>query len=761
MLEKIVSIKNVGRFRNSATAGSRNLAKHTLVLGANGSGKSTLVAILRSLTSRDPAGIKGRHTLGAAGCSTIDLLISGNRVCFNGVEWQGSLPDITIFDNSFVSENVYSGDSVTVDHRRSLYHVILGAKGVDLIQERTRLSQKSREITGEISRAAAEIEQHKPNSIRLEAFLELPEEPNIDQQIAGQRTAVEISRRAQEIIDRPFLDPVSVPDLPAGLQALLTKTIEDIAQDAEDILAEHFRAHGFKNGGWIAEGLGHLHGEACPFCGQGIAGQPLISAYKGIFGERYKNLKNEIDDMRAAIDNKFGAEASAAIQTATERNRSACEFWDRYCEFDSSALIHPAEIWEALGLLGQAARNLLEHKDSAPLDPIELDNTYLSAETQYRAAQEKAQEINNKIDEINKLIVQRKHEAGSQNVQEAEGNLDRLTAVKLRHTLEISDLCQKYSRLKEQKKAIDIDKSEAQKRLDQYAANTIQPYEDHINDYLDSFNSGFRITETRQENPGGIPASAYRLVINDTAVQLGNNRTPNDTPSFKNTLSAGDRTTLALAFFLAHLDKDAELANKIVVFDDPFSSQDAFRRLSTVHRIHSIGERCAQAIVLSHDAQFLRQIWNKAPAATRVSLNLVDHLNEGSKIETVDLDRASQGRTAKDLDDLLTFSNKAVGHPEDVIRKIRVVLETFFWNTFPGFFAPDEDWLGDILRKIREGGEDHPAKSMYKQLNEINDYSKRYHHGERSDGAAQDVVDLKELRGYVQRTLRIVNALQA
>jgi wobble nucleotide-excising tRNase len=45
-------------------------------------------------------------------------------------------------------------------------------------------------------------------------------------------------------------------------------------------------------------------------------------------------------------------------------------------------------------------------------------------------------------------------------------------------------------------------------------------------------------------------------------------------PSFRNTLSAGDRNALALAFFFASLERDPQRAQKIVVIDDPISSLD-------------------------------------------------------------------------------------------------------------------------------------------------------------------------------------------
>jgi len=134
-------------------------------------------------------------------------------------------------------------------------------------------------------------------------------------------------------------------------------------------------------------------------------------------------------------------------------------------------------------------------------------------------------------------------------------------------------------------------------------------------------------------------------------------------------------------------------------------------------------------IVLSHDATFLLQVWHKTPAAERIALNIADHRSQGSKLVPMDLEKACQGRTATDLDDLLTYLNSGAGEHLDIIRKMRVVLETYCRTTYPASFAA-EDWLGDIVRKIREGGEAHPAHALYDELDQINDYTKQYHHGE-------------------------------
>jgi hypothetical protein len=91
---------------------------------------------------------------------------------------------------------------------------------------------------------------------------------------------------------------------------------------------------------------------------------------------------------------------------------------------------------------------------------------------------------------------------------------------------------------------------------------------------------------------------------------------------------------------------------------------------------------------------------------------------------------------------------------------MRVVLETFCRTTYPGYFQAG-DWLGDMCRKIREAGDQHPAWALYDILDQINGYTSQYHHGEDMDDATPDDIDPNELTGFVRRTLKIVNALQA
>ena len=82
MLKKIISIRNVDQFINSASSGVPTCAKTTLVLGGNGFGKTTLCAILRSLATNDPAIVIGRTRLGNNAPPDIELLLESGNATF-------------------------------------------------------------------------------------------------------------------------------------------------------------------------------------------------------------------------------------------------------------------------------------------------------------------------------------------------------------------------------------------------------------------------------------------------------------------------------------------------------------------------------------------------------------------------------------------------------------------------------------------------------------------------------------------------------
>jgi wobble nucleotide-excising tRNase len=762
MLKKFIAIKNVGKFKNSVAPGPNpQLARYTLIVGANGFGKTTICTVLRSLQTGDASHILGRRTLGVDEAPTVELLLANGTARFDGTSWDVTYPGVAIFDGVFVADNVHSGEVVELGHKRNLYRVIIGDDGVKLANEEADLAAQSRTKTTEISAASRAIQSHIPQGMKLDAFVALPLTADIDNLIVKQERAVAAAKQSTLIQDRAALTKIPLAGLPGDFESLLSRTIDDLAEAAEVLLTQHFSAHGMSESGsaWVAEGVDHAK-EDCPFCGQDIRGLPLIAAYRAIFSDRYKALVDDIDEMTVSIGAALGEAALAKLDVQSAQNVGAGEFWGAYCTLDAAALAMPKDLRAASEALAREADALLSRKASKPLGIVEAGDAFESAMAEYETAISLCALVNHAIDTANGLIATKKAEIAAGDVPHAEAELARLRATKLRHSPAVATLCSDYSTKTTAKDVIDKEKDAIRAQLDTHTKQVVKPYQERINHYLAAFSAGFTITETKHGYPGGIATSSYQLVINGTPVDVGDGNTPREERSFRNTLSAGDRTTLALAFFLAHLERDPAIGSKIVAFDDPFNSQDAFRRRQTVHEIMKVAGKAAQIVVLSHDATFLLQIWQKSPQAERLALNIADHRSQGSKLVPFNLEKACQARTAKDLDDLQTYLNSGAGEHLDIIRKMRVVLETHCRTTYPTSFAA-EDWLGDIVRKVREDGEVHQAHALYDELGQINDYTKQYHHGEDVGDATPDQIDPTELTGFTRRTLKVANALQA
>jgi wobble nucleotide-excising tRNase len=752
MLRRVISIKNVGKFRNSAATPNPELTKHVLVFAANGYGKTTFCTVIRSVQSGDVAPVLGRRTLGAADDPHIDLLFAdGNRRLKDG-RWSATAPNISVFDGTFVAENVHSGDVVDLDNKRNLYRVIIGRDGVALAEEERRLTEAGRETQAELT-ATEKVVQQLCRGMSIADFLSLCADEQIDTKIEAQKQTINALREAEAIAARSPLLPLPLPPK-FDFEPLLAKTLQTLSDDAEAHLMKHLARHGMTDSGrqWLAEGMNYVAEDECPFCGRDdLEKLPLIKAYKVAFDKAFRDLKKDIEDSRAAIEESLGAAAQEKLRTLKAQNEASIEYWRRYCEIADLPDVENAVV--GIAKAHQEIAELIKRKANQPHIGIERKEGL----SDLNEASVALGLYNKAIEMANAAIAERKKATEQGDLEKAQARLDKLETTKRRYEASSVEACDRLVRLRKAKKEIETAKADVRKKLEAHSRRVIQPYEKQINHYLEMFNAGFRIVRTAHHYPGGIATSTYQLLIDDHYVNLGDAKTPSDKPSFKNTLSAGDRTTLGLAIFLAQLDAEENLDDRIVVFDDPFSSQDAFRRRQTIYEIMRVAGRAAQVIVLSHDAHFLKQLWEKCPSDQRsaVQINLGPG---GSKIAAFDLGAACRGRAAAELDDLMAFRNTGAGDLREIIKKLRVVLETHFRSNYPGAFDANDN-LGDMLAKIRSGGELHPAAEHYETLDRINDYTADYHHGEDPGDAAEPALDYVELQGFVALTLRIVNAL--
>lgn len=163
-----------------------------------------------------------------------------------------------------------------------------------------------------------------------------------------------------------------------------------------------------------------------------------------------------------------------------------------------------------------------------------------------------------------------------------------------------------------------------------------------------------------------------------------------------------------------------------------------------------------QVIVLSHNPIFLRLLWERSQRDVTKTLQF-GRIGPQTFLAEWDVEAETRGEYEKDYWTLRAFAADGTGDPRLVAKTIRVLLETYLRLRFVGQFAPTE-WLGDFILKIRQSAAGTPlaaAQPVLAEIEALNDYSRRYHHGT-NPGAATESIDLIELAGFTNRALVLV-----
>jgi energy-coupling factor transporter ATP-binding protein EcfA2 len=240
-------------------------------------------------------------------------------------------------------------------------------------------------------------------------------------------------------------------------------------------------------------------------------------------------------------------------------------------------------------------------------------------------------------------------------------------------------------------------------------------------------------------------------------VDMGNSSTPLDQPSFKNTLSGGDRMTLALAFFFAQIADEKNKDQCIVVFDDPFNSQDRARRTYTINQIIRCGDEVGQVIVLSHDNRFLREMWDKPlPKDHRKALIMSPCGAEDTLILEWKIEEDMEGEDAANKRVLASYYQGEGGDPRDVVKRIRPIIENFITRIEPDLAKFKN--LGEKLAKVRANNSSPALVQHYDRIDDLNTFTRKYMHGEGRNPDAEHLSEA-ELRGYVKKTLELTGNL--
>lgn len=759
MVSHIQLLRNVGAFDNVAAGGALPLAKLSVIYAENGRGKTTLAAILRSLGTGDHRLVTERHRIGSQHSPHIVIQFPAPKAnaVFQGGAWSRLHPDIAVFDDRFVAENVYSGMHVDSGHRQNLHDLIIGAQGVQL----NTLLQGHIEAVEQHNRALTELAAALPaatrNNLSVDEFCALQQRPDVLEAIHAAEQNLAAGQSAGAVAQQPAFDVISLPRFDAdAVNAVLRRSLPDVERDVTDRLDAHFAALGRGGEGWVEDGMPRIIAPgtadaACPFCAEPLSRSQLIAHYQTYFGDAYKAMKTATTEAMLVVSRAHGGDVKAAFERAIRVASERRTFWSAFTAVPDIG-VDTAMVVRLWNDAHEAVILALRRKQDVPLEPFELDAAALGALEAYHGVCDFVAGLSAALNAISGEIALVKERAAGANVAALTQDLQGLTRLAARFEPAMVAAVAAYVAEKAAKTLTEDQRNVARTNLTAYRDQVFPAYELAINVYLQRFSAGFRLGNVASVNNRGGSAANYTVIINQVAVPLV--PAADGEPGFHTALSAGDRNTLALAFFFASLELDPNRAGKIVVIDDPMTSLDEHRSLNTIAEIMRLTAQVAQVIVLSHSKPFLCGVWDSADRIARTAIK-VARMQSGSTLVAWDV--AQDCITEHDRRHALVSSYilSAVGIDERAVaQSLRPILEAFVRVAYPAH-CPPETLLGPFIERCRQATvQGHPILSApdLAELTVLKDYGNLFHHNTNAAWQTQAIND-QELLGFSERTL--------
>ncbi len=780
MIKRINTLKRVGRFieLRSTPGADHDFAVLNVVFASNAAGKSTLCDVLRSMTLDEPAYVVGRKRLDAVNDPEIVIALEGANpphvVRFQNGAWinAAATSKIHIYDDRFVAENVLVAHHINVDQRRNLYGLVIGAQGIALKQAVDE-AESDLATAGNVARNnEAALKALIPEGLNIDTFRNVPEIADIDQQISSAKdalaSAAQTKSKADTIRQRSPISPVPIESIPANLREVLSSCLDQAAMVAEQRIREHLETHttGLSLD-WLGQGHRAKTGDGCPHCGQSMMGLEILQAYNAFFSGELQAQEHSRIVLMATTKRAFGQEARNRIREVLTSHETEQVWWADAAGFAFVLPTAPdlAAILETHNAALEAIIGSLDRKQADPANAITLSASEQQAIDAWESAEAFLGAYDAALPAINEALELKKAEAGNIDLVPLQRALASREASKKRHQQDVIDAFAAFDSALSTKTGAQRAKQIANDALRLQSNDLIAQYGARINALLELFTAQFRIVcgganENYVSFVGGSPSGQLAIEILGQKIASSPADASNPAlPSLANTLSGGDRSALALAFFLAKVEQEPGLADDIVVFDDPFHSQDRSRQSRTIERIHALTRQAKQCFVFSHDLDFARAVTPLHGIHTRTFR--LDPLADQTTFECKELEmlpsRAYETKYAL-LTDFVASPGNYGNQLNAVAGTLRTILEEYLQLKFPRRWEAGVDWFGTMIGKIRAAAGDDPLLScqgLVEGLSQVNEYSQRFHH--RTTGATADVPDARELVTYAKQALSLIH----
>lgn len=610
-------------------------------------------------------------------------------------------------------------------------------------------------------------------------FIQLKKDEKLDGIIEDKKRQIKTAELHNEIIrksslskSKTLLEDIKWSDIQNGLSTTLS-SIESLAisqvETHKNNLKEMIKDCGES---WIAVGYevsqGKQLNKKCPFCLQSLNNSEIFKAYQQYFNKEYNSLQKIVKSYKEFFDNINIESELSSVELSISNNETLCQFWkDHISEnlIDENVLC--AEEKTKIIDLFKSVKVLVSNKINNILQAVnvsQVDNLI----AQLNTVNKKIDFYNILVDKINSAIDKIKT-AHPLDIDSLQSDLKCLEANKKRFEDATNAICEEYIKNKILIEDANSKKEEKQQDLSRYSEEIFKDYSDKINFYLEKFNVNFRISRFVGVYRGTSKEPSAEYVIQMAGENI---KFEDDGSSYtvKETLSEGDKSSLAFAFFLARLDLDKNLKEKILVLDDPLSSLDTARRRRTIEYIEELSKKVKQTIVLSHHDNFVYWLYKTEPFKISKTLQIKDR----GDICNWDIEKDMQHEYFAVFAKIEDYIKDSSSLDKDTAKKqIRICLENdlkFRFHSYlkqpctkrdGGIIPPinASSSLGDIIQKLEYSSCNFRCSnksSIIQELNNLNKFCREDLHGKGDIAHVSERAQDSEIQGYLKSTIELI-----
>lgn len=567
--------------------------RFNLIYGWNGSGKTALSDLFRCVEQRISS------TEGE-----VQLEIDGATIRGEEIQKPQRLPKVRVFNSDFVRESVFK----TGELLHPIYYV--GKENIEKQKQLAELREKRDAAhaaltsnTGELGRATAAAEkfcidkakeikeilrsggENSYNTYDRRSFLatankmlQLDEEALRGKRLPEERLNVLHAQKDARKKDRLPQPDFQVPDPMDGaviVGALMLRTV--VSATLAELTADPLTAN------WVKTGLmlhktENGHDPTCRFCGQTLSDE-RVRALEGHFNDQYEKFLGAIsdaDDMLAAL--------AACVEFMELPDKAALyeHLVPRYVAATDQLREGVEKARECFGVL----RRLVAEKREAPFKSLDFEPHLARMDFPDMKA------VNAARTEILEVVA-------AHNAETAHFEASQKAARRALEEHYVAGVIGEVSGLRAAVVSLEEKQKEIREKILPELGKSIIRLE------AESFGHELPAQELTEELASYLGRKELLFESRDGGYVV----TRADVPARH--LSEGEKTAIAFLYFLKSLkDKDFDLANSIVVIDDPISSLDANAIYSAFGFMCARTKGAGQLFVLTHNFTFFRQVKN-------------------------------------------------------------------------------------------------------------------------------------------------------